>query len=139
LITVFRLAVRNPSRWWWDDLCAILGALAIVLQTAVLWLRIDRFPPLLANKTASIAFFYLNSMCFYIEDWGARCAILFSIIRITPSKRLQRYLFAMALGFFALYATNVALLMEHAKGFPTGTTPAIRPDANSQEQSLSSE
>jgi hypothetical protein len=44
VITVFRLAVRKPSRWWWDDLCAFLGMLAIVLQTTVLWMRIEEFP-----------------------------------------------------------------------------------------------
>lgn len=118
LITVFRLAVRNPTRWWWDDLCAVLGVLAIVLQTAVLWLRIDKFPPLVNNKTASIAFFYLNSMCFYIEDWGARCAILFSIMRITPGKRLQRFMRGVAIGFFVLYAVNVALLVGTCEDQP---------------------
>jgi len=111
LITVFRLAVRNPTRWWWDDLCAFIGMLAIVLQTAVLWLRIEQFPPLVHNKTASIAFFYLNSMCFYIEDWGARCAIMFSIIRITPGKKLQKIMRGIVIGFFVLYVVNVALLI----------------------------
>lgn len=43
-MTVFRLSVRNPQKWWWDDLCAFLGLLAIILQTVVLWLRIDKYP-----------------------------------------------------------------------------------------------
>jgi len=118
LITLFRLGIRNPTRWWWDDLCAFIGLLAIVLQTVVLYLRIDRYPPLVQNKTASIAFFYLNSMCFYIEDWGARCAILFSIIRITPSKRLQRVMRGVAISFFLLYVVNVALLIGTCEDQP---------------------
>jgi len=111
VITVFRLAVRGASRWYWDDLCAFIGMLAIVLQTVVLWLRIERFAPLDDSKTASIAFFYLNSICFYIEDWGARCAIMFSIIRITPGKRLNRYLSLVSFGFFVLFLVNVALIV----------------------------
>jgi len=111
LITVFRLGVRSPTRWWWDDLCAFIGLLAMILQTVALYLRINRYAPILENKAASVAFFYLNSMCFYIEDWGARCAILFSIIRITPGLRLQRILRGVALSFFALYIVNVVLLI----------------------------
>jgi len=118
-MTSFRLAVRGPSRWWWDDLCAFIGMLAIVLQCVVLWLRIERWAPLIDNKTASIAFFYLNSMCFYIEDWGARCAIMFSIIRITPGNKFQRYMSLVSFSFFILFCVNVALIVGTCEEDPS--------------------
>ena len=61
LVTVFRLVVRSPKRWWWDDLCAFIGLIALVLQTVVLWLRISRYPrtsllPLVSKTISQYSF-----------------------------------------------------------------------------------
>lgn len=109
-LTVFRLAARKRSRWWWDDLFAAIGMVAIVLQCIILWLRIKRVPVLMKNQTANIAVFYLNSMCLYLEDWMARLSILGSIIRIAPSDWLKIRLKFMGV-FFVLAGVGNAIIL----------------------------
>jgi hypothetical protein len=143
LLTVFRLSVRKRSKWWLDDGFAVLGMVAIILQCIVLWMRIYRVPGmnnhmhsrrfltfillvLVANQTASIAFFYLNSLCLYLEDWGARLSILWSIIRIAPSELTKFRLRLVGIFFFLCMVGNGIVLIatcEKEQGWHTARKP----------------
>jgi len=128
-ITVFRLTARKFSRWWWDDTFALVGMFAIILQCVVLWFRIKKVPILVASKTASIAFFYLNSLCLYLEDWMARLSILGSIIRIAPSDYLKIRLKIVGIFFFLAMVGNGVIIIatcEHDKSWHARTPPRCK-------------
>lgn len=142
-ITTFRLTVRRFHRWWWDDVFALIGAIAIVIQCVVLWLRINRVPGeylsthslshltllvvLIEHNTSSIAVFYLNSMCLYLEDWMARLSILFSIIRIAPSELTKLRLKVVGVLFFLAMVVNGVLIVSTCEMHPAWHTNRIPP------------
>lgn len=99
--TIYRLYVRR-SKFWVDDGCAFCSMLALCVQI------IATFTPL--SLSTGVARYYLMITAFYIIVWTSRFSILFSVIRIDPSKFRKRALLSGAFMFFVVCAFLIAQL-----------------------------
>ncbi|KAG2011992.1 hypothetical protein CC2G_012047 [Coprinopsis cinerea AmutBmut pab1-1] len=101
LSTSYRLFVRR-SKLWIDDVCAFCSMLALCVQMAAV------FTPL--SSSIGVARYYLMITTFYVIVWFARLSILFSIIRIDPSKLRRKFLYASAFLFLIVCGFMIAQL-----------------------------
>jgi len=92
--TICRLVLRR-RRFWWDDACALLSMLFIILHVACIFIDISE--PAKAPQSTRIIAYYLSATSFYGVIWFARLSMLFSIIRIDPNHcQRKRLLFVAA-------------------------------------------
>ncbi|KAJ3507804.1 hypothetical protein NMY22_g16817 [Coprinellus aureogranulatus] len=99
--TVYRLYIRR-SRFWVDDGCACGSMIFLCVQLAA------ALTPL--TSASGVTRYYLMITSFYLIVWTSRFAIIFSIIRIDPSKIRKRILHAGAGGFLLVCGLQIAQL-----------------------------
>ncbi|KAJ8090775.1 hypothetical protein PM082_024956 [Marasmius tenuissimus] len=82
--TVYRLYIRR-SRYWADDLLALISALSLLLMVTSTFAE-ALFAPNSSGIAQSrmVAAYYLAASFFYSVLWLARLSMLFSIIRVHP-------------------------------------------------------
>ncbi|TFK21781.1 hypothetical protein FA15DRAFT_597262, partial [Coprinopsis marcescibilis] len=101
LSTAYRLYVRR-SKLWIDDACAFCSMLALCAQICAV------FTPLTAST--GVARYYVMITAFYVIVWFSRLSILFSLIRIDPSKLRRKILLNAAVLFLLVCAFLIAQL-----------------------------
>ncbi|KAI0084845.1 hypothetical protein BDY19DRAFT_997408 [Irpex rosettiformis] len=96
LITAFRLYLRR-AKFWWDDACAFLSSIFLVVQVVAVFLHLP--DPHALSRTGNIAVYYVMAISFYLIIWNARLSILYSIIRIDPNPHMRTILNRVAIVF----------------------------------------
>ncbi|EPT05663.1 hypothetical protein FOMPIDRAFT_1044980 [Fomitopsis schrenkii] len=85
--TCYRLSLRG-DRFWWDDACAFISMVFLLLQIASVFMHLD--DPHVLTHLDRVAAYYIMAATFYTIIWTARLAILYSVIRINPSPKARR-------------------------------------------------
>lgn len=101
--TFYRLYIRR-SKFWVDDGCACGSMAFLCVQLAA------TFSPLTITPVSGVARYYIMITTFYLIIWTSRFAILFSIIRIDPSKVRKRILHCGAGAFVLVCGLQIAQL-----------------------------
>ncbi|KAI0053213.1 hypothetical protein FA95DRAFT_1552711 [Auriscalpium vulgare] len=107
-MTIARLWIRR-DRYWWDDAWALFSLLNLFLQTTGVIIHV-RDPSKVA-KHERITAYYLMAMSFYTVIWSARTSILFSIIRIDPDPHTRRRLRWVAAAFIGAIGFFIAQIL----------------------------
>ncbi|KAI0818889.1 hypothetical protein BC629DRAFT_684115 [Irpex lacteus] len=91
LVTAIRLGIRYRRRkLWWDDFWIVAAAVCtIVLMVANFYHTAD--PDSLPRST-KIAVYWLCIHFYYAVTWTSRLSILCTVIRITSTPRMRRFL-----------------------------------------------
>ncbi|KAI0755398.1 hypothetical protein BC629DRAFT_1662758, partial [Irpex lacteus] len=110
LATVSRLYLRR-EKFWWDDACAFLSMVLLLVQIASSHDLIFRLTYLdVLSRTGRIAAYYIMAIAFYLIIWTARLSILYSIIRIDPNPRMRIVLHRVAVMFIVVMLVMCAQL-----------------------------
>jgi len=99
--TVLRLWVKQPRRWWCDDLFVAIGVVAMIVHQAIFWELSIYQPP-------TMPVFYVVVSLIQTQIWFARFSILASVIHITPTPRIK-FISQCCFGLFGLlYVISLA-------------------------------
>lgn len=114
-ITSYRLW-RRRDRYWWDDACAFLSMIFLLLQIAAVFMHVPN--PRVLTFMDNVAAYYIMAATFYSIIWTARLAILYSVIRIDPNPRTRRYLHRVAVIFIVVLLVMIAQLFWVCEPMP---------------------
>jgi len=104
LVTIARLWIKTPARWWYDDLFVTFGVVFMILQQCLLWAYSIYEPPTLPT-------FYVILLSSQTQVWLARFSLLASINRITTTSHMQTITKAVAGFFTVLYLVTLSQLI----------------------------
>lgn len=99
--TIYRFYLRR-TRLWVDDAFSLFSMLILAIQVAAVLL----FP----TRSNGVARYYVITTTFYVIVWSSRFSILFSVIRIDPSKLRRPYLYLIGALFLLVCFFLVAQL-----------------------------
>ncbi|KAF9465589.1 hypothetical protein BDZ94DRAFT_326393 [Collybia nuda] len=103
--TIYRLIIRR-RRLWVDDVWACFSMASLVVQVVAVYLDVRKN----TSQRYKVVRYYMMANAFYCIIWSARLSILFSMIRIDPSRTRQRRLACVGAAFFTTWVLLVAQL-----------------------------
>ncbi|KIP09640.1 hypothetical protein PHLGIDRAFT_34292, partial [Phlebiopsis gigantea 11061_1 CR5-6] len=114
-LTCLRLYLRR-DRYWWDDACAFLSTVFLLLQVAAVFMHLQ--DPRVLTHLDNIAAYYIMAASFYAIIWTARLAILYSVIRIDPNPKTRLILHRVGVVFIVVLGVMIAQLFWVCEPLP---------------------
>jgi len=119
LVTILRLWIKQPRRWWYDDLFVTLGVCAMITQQGVLWERS-------MYESPTLPIFYTVVSLSQTQVWLARFSLLCSVVRIAPTPKTKLFTQMIFGLFLVMYIIVLAQLvwvcqthLRYVAGVPT--------------------